>query len=226
MTAYLALYILSPIINKGIDLLSKYQLFIIIILLSFLEVTYPTTGINHLVGSGLGLYPILIIYIIARFCKRYKQTVRYPLVYCIIIAFCLFLVSYTSLHFGYQKMAWRFFTYASPFVIFGAIFFFYIFKNIKINNSYTINKIASLTFGIYLIHEAPGISSILQNIVSSIIIEIRTPLLVIIVLIMISIVVFIMCSLIEQVRAMLFTPIINKLYNIISTKIPNRYLDK
>lgn len=220
LTAYISLYILSPVINKGVDLLSKYQLLMIIILLACLEITYPITGINHLVGAGLGLYPMLIIYLIARFCKKYKQSIKHPLLYCIGISLSLFLISYISLYYGQQKMSWRFFTYASPFVILGAIFLFYIFKNIKIKANPCINKIASLTFGIYLIHEAPGVYLVLKNIVSSMISEITSPFFLIIVLIIIAITVFVICALIEQVRVVLFTPIVDKLNKVISSKIP------
>lgn len=219
LNAYLALFILSPIINKGLDFINKYQFGLIVLILIYLESSYVITGVNTLT-NGIGLYPLLIIYLVAVFCRKYILTIKNPGQLIVYSTFIIFFISYISLVNKYQLLSWRVLSYVCPFIILSAILLFYIFRNLKIKNSKLINSVASLTFGVYLIHDYSGIRLFLKDIVPPILGLTDNGLVSIILLIIISIIVFIICAFIEKVRAIICKPLVEKLSSILISFFP------
>lgn len=218
LSAYLALYFLSPILNKGVDYLNKRQLLLLIGVLIYLEITFPLTGINHLVGHGIGLYPILVIYLIARFSKKYNLKIKSSGIFYIVSSILLFIISYTCLKIHYQDISWRLFTYASPFIIIGSFFFFFFFLRIRIPQNTIINRIAGLSFGVYLGHESPVVYSYIKNIASKVLsTEGHSSIYIILWLFITSACIFIIFAIIEKIRIFISSPILNY----INSKIDN-----
>lgn len=212
---YLGIYILSPLINKGIDAINKYQLVIIIALLVYLEATYPIMGMNILSDNGLNFYTLLVMYIIGRFCKTNNIKINNaPIKYCFgyIILFGIIYIAYAT---NRQVLAWRMTTYNSPFIIINSILFFYIFQSASIKNLPIIYKIAPLTFGIYLIHDYPNCAYHLSKFTFHLSKISPSPLYTLAILLEAMIVIFISCAMIEYLRMRLCTPIANLInYNI------------
>lgn len=208
LNAFVGVYILSPFINKGIEALKAYQAGALILILLYLSCSYPITGNNFYGGGGYGLFTMLLIYIIARYCGKYIPYIKRA----IPIHICIYLLTFTlvmgGVLLGKEDFAWRLMSYNSPLVILGAVFFFYCFKKLKLK-SRIINKIAPLTFGVYLIHETPDNRFILKNIIQQVNNAIDNPILMFIALIAVAIIVFLICAGIEKIRQLICDPIID-----------------
>lgn len=216
--AYIGLYVLSPLINKGTDSLSKYQLGGLIIVLVYLEASHLFTGDNFFSGDGYNLYTITVIYIIARFFKRFEISIQKPFALYILITLLLSVFITFCLSVNRQSLAWRITIYNCPLIIFGAISFFFVFKNLKIKSK-IINKIAPLVFGVYLIHENPYVSQLLYSKIRVINSQIDSSLLIFFVLLLIAICVFVICACIEKIRQKIFNPLVDFIYDKTMTKI-------
>lgn len=224
LNAFLAVYILSPFINKGIDFLNIYQSGIIVAILIYLNSSYSIMGYSFYSGDGHSFFTLLSIYIIARFCGKYikeihKATILYICTYMLtlLLVFILFMIDYTP-------TAIRLITYGCPLIILGSVFFFYTFKKIKIQNN-IINKVAPLCFGVYLIHDTTDTRIFIKGFVKQINDAIENPLLMGLLLITLSIILFIICASIEKIRQIIFTPIINgidKQISVVFSKIKNK----
>lgn len=208
-TVYLGIYILSPLINKGVDAISKYQLIIIIIILVYLEGTYPLWGYNILSGDGLSLYSLLVVYIIGRFCKTNdirvnNAFIKYSFMYIILLG-----IIYVTYIMNRQSLTWRMTTYNNPLIIINSILFFYIFKNTSIKNLSIIYKVAPLTFGVYLIHDHPICAYYLSKFTFQLSNISSNPLYTLFILLGFMILIFVSCATIEYIRIKLCTPIVN-----------------
>lgn len=220
LNIYVGIYILSPVINKGIDVINKHQLILIIILLVYLEATYPITGLNILSEDGLSFYSLLTIYIIGRFCKTNEITINNALLKYSFVYIILFVAIYSAYFTKYQILAWRITTYNSPFIIINSILFFYIFKNLSIKNLSIIYKIAPLTFGIYLIHDYPSCAYHLSKFTYSLSKISPSPLYTFIILVGLMISIFVSCAIVEYLRMKLCTPIVNSIDCNVEKSIP------
>lgn len=208
LNAFVGVYLLSPFINRGIDALKGYQAAGIILILLYLSCSYIFTGSNFYGGAGHGLFTMLLVYIIARYCGKYIPSIKgTTYLYIFTFVFTFFsLMTYIAA--DKADIAWRLISYNSPLIILGAIFFFYIFKKIKLK-SRIINKIAPLCFGVYLVHEIPANRYILRDFLNQINKWIENPFLLGIAIIIAAIIVFAACACIEKVRQLICNPIID-----------------
>ena len=208
LNAFLAVYILSPFINKGIDCLNSYQSAIIVLILVYLNSSYSVIGYSFYSGDGHSFFTLLSIYIIARFCGKYIKEINKSLILYIatyILTLALFYILFTI---DYIDTAIRLISYGCPLVILGAIFFFYTFRKIKIQ-SHIINKIAPLCFGVYLIHDTTDTRTLIKGFTAQMNNAIENPLVMGLALVMVSILIFILCASIEKVRQIIFSPILD-----------------
>lgn len=208
LCAFVAVYLLSPFINKGIDELKAYQSGGIILLLFYLFCNYPITGYNIYSGGGHGFVTLLLVYTIARYCGKYIKDIKkaIPLYVCILLL--TFTIVFVLIILQKIEQAWRFTAYNSPFIILGAIFFFYCFKKIKLQSK-IINQIAPLTFGVYLIHETPENRIPTKALVAYMDATIQNPLLTGIALVVVAVCIFTVCAGIEKVRQLICNPIVD-----------------
>ena len=229
---YIFLYLLSPFINKMIKVLSqkehKAMIIILFIMLSIIpylciHTTLPNTGytISHftmlyIIGAYLGKYKLKDSYHFKNYSKNKYQLIILTLFLVSII--CSFIGKPLSEYFNnYNNSFFRYISgilgsnlinFSSPFIVIESILYLLLFETFDIKNK-LINKLSSLTLGIYLVHENKfvykyiyqylplGISG---NVYSSN---------VIIYLLIYSIVIFIISALIEVFRILIFK-IINK----------------
>jgi peptidoglycan/LPS O-acetylase OafA/YrhL len=204
---YLGILLLSPIINKGIDYLTKNQFKILIIALIYLQTTYIIFGTNYLSTTGHSIYSMLVIYLLGRYFRIYDVQIKKPFILFILFTFALFLSVYFISILGYQSIAWRFLTYNSLFIIIASILLFYTFKELKIKHYPIINKIATFSFGVYLFHESESMKIIIAKIPVYISPYINNGLILIFSIILISIVTYLFGSVIERFRIFVSQPI-------------------
>lgn len=211
-SAFVGVYVLSPFINKGIEYLKPYQSGGLILFLIYLSCGYPIFGENYYSGAGHGLFTMLLVYIIARYCGKYVKSIKKAgsKYVCVYLFTTISLIALLTI--GRNDFAWRIIAYNSPLVILGAIFFFYLFEKIKLK-SRIINSIAPLTFGVYLAHENPGSRLFIEKFTIKINETISNPLLMILTLIALVVIIFTTCAIIEKVRQLICNPIVNSIDN-------------
>lgn len=172
---YLLLYCLTPFINKEIEKLNKstYQKMIIVSFIIF-SIVPSVTGGSYFDNSGFTLYQFVFLYMVGAYLKKYPLSKSYIFkvmsknMYKLILIFILFtcvfsnyiLYKYSMSVSSVNTVLGEISSYVSrastlynnPFVIIQSICFFEYFGTLTIKNRY-INKLASLVFGIYLIHD-------------------------------------------------------------------------
>ena len=151
--AYFGLYILSPIINKGIQGISKRNFIYILIALTFLNVYLGWFWQGKINPTGYNIMQMIYIYIIGRYLKiTIHNNNQHKLLY--IAGYLIsFILLFASTFICKSKIAYA---YNSPFVILSSIFFFLIFTTFRFKNHY-INYVASSAFAVYLIHKTPPV---------------------------------------------------------------------
>ena len=166
VTAYVILYVLSPIMNAGVEKLSRKQLKLVIIGLliwfsfikSFVPVLFPT---DHF-GYDYGWF--IVLYLIAAYIRKYDVVLFYTakksaLVYiisCVIIAVMSISLYYINYYTGgfnhYQQMM---FSYNFIFTLTASLGLFSMFRFLRLkDNAFAslVRFIGPLTFGVYLLH--------------------------------------------------------------------------
>lgn len=160
--AYIGLYVLAPVMNSFVEQSNKKQFTCIVVGLFILELLYgwkfETAGFN----SGYSIIHFLLLYLIARYLRKYTfQLIKLP-AGCDVLIFLLLSLLSTILGMLYLKNGRGEFEYyylfedhSSPITILAAIFLFLAFTKIRIGYNKVINYLASSAFAIYLFHQHP-----------------------------------------------------------------------
>lgn len=240
---YLFLYCLSPFINKLIQVLTKNEylkllgtLFIIFSIIPFI------TGCQGFDNNGFTLYNFIFLYFIGGYLKKYpieknyifrrlsKQLLQLSLIFIFFISIIFNICLYTTLYtfkdansiFAemYRNIEYMLILYSNPIVLIQSIAFFAFFSTLNIKSK-IINKISSLTLGIYLIHDNNYTRTRMYKwlkIDNGYIYSYRF----LIYMFVIAVLIFVVCLIIEQLRQLLFKFIYNrKISNRIRIKYKN-----
>jgi len=238
---YIILYCISPFINKAlINFDKKTFKSLLIVLFIILSIIPAITGGLFFDNNGLTLYQFIYMYMIGAYLKKYPlnksylfkraSNNKYKIYMISIFLICVFL-NYTLYKYSDSLLNVNTITedigrnihrtgllYSNPYVIIQSVAFFLYIGAHTINSS-IINKLASLSFGIYLIHDNNFMRDLLYkwlkidngNIYSyKFFVYVLT----------VSIIIFIVCAIIEFLRQLLFKFI----YNLkLSKKIREKY---
>ena len=227
---YILLYCLSPFINKGLKNFDKRNfqklLLVMFVIFSLLPLM---TGRSFFENNGFSLYQFIYMYIIGAYLRRYPLDKNYifkvmskrmyQLVLIFIFSGSIFLnyifskytLSITGINSILDELS-SYITEASilynnPFVVIQTIAYFAFFATLSINSK-IINKIATLTIGVYLIHDNNFLRGFIYNalkINNGPIYSYKF----IIYVIIITIVIYICCLIIEWLRQLLFKFVYN-----------------
>lgn len=174
MDVYILLYCMSPIINQYISKANKHELRKAIgILLIIFSILPYITGLKTLYNDGYSLYNFILLYLIGAYLKKYPLKESYLFknisknlfqVICIVIFFGCALFNFLFTQFGSSitsfgnlfheigsNLTTTSLAYSNPFAIIQTIAYFCFFETLCFKNSF-INKLSSLTLGIYFIH--------------------------------------------------------------------------
>ncbi len=157
MTLYVILFILSPILNKGIEYLNRTQLKTIILLL----VIYQSLSLTSLeLGSGSSLQGFITMYLIGRYCAIYgigqsAKTIKIVYLACFAVLFilCFSIIEWLP---KYQSYQFLLMAYANILITTMAVCIFLIINSINPTYNTTINKCLRPTLFIYLFTEGMG----------------------------------------------------------------------
>lgn len=238
---YIFLYLLSPFINKLIETLSQKQHKTLIIILLVMLSIVPTVTLNStLNNNGYTIASFVMLYIIGAYFGKYKlrenyhfrnfSKNKYQLLLLVLFIVSIFLaitpkiitdyfenstieiLSYVKYLFGLKLI-----DYISPVIILESILYLLLFETFDFKSKF-INKVASLTFGIYLVHENNFLVKFLYDKLPISVNGVIYPN-VIIKMLLYSIIIFIVSAIIEYIRQLL-----SKL--ITKTKIYKKFISK
>lgn len=160
-TAYIALYAISPFINKLVRNLTKKQYLILISILFALLVVQKTIFNNNSIidaNNGVSFIWCVYLYIVAGYIRLHyngKVNKVLCLLTTLIISFIIVAIRTTTLKNSGEDIT-KLWDFSNILNFISTITIFLFFKELKIKNetcSKIIGKISPLTFGIYLIHE-------------------------------------------------------------------------
>jgi putative transmembrane protein len=151
--AYIALYILSPILNLFVEKSSKKQLGTLLVCFYAFQTIFGFTGVAEFVVHGYSTFSFIGLYLLAQYIRRYVS-INYKLAGVIFITTVIldtfaYLVNY--------RIHIPVFSYDNPLVILGAASLFVYFNGLKIHHSDFINYIAKSSFAVFLLHTNPNI---------------------------------------------------------------------
>jgi len=238
---YIFLYLLSPFINKLIETLSQRQHKTLIIILLIMLSIVPTVTLNStLNNNGYTIASFVMLYIIGAYFGKYKlrenyhfknfSKNKYQLLLLVLFIISIFLaitpkiitdyfenstieiLNYVKYLFGLKLI-----DYISPVIILESVLYLLLFETFDFKSKF-INKVASLTFGIYLVHENNFLVKFLYDRLPISVNGVIYPN-VIIKMLLYSIIIFIVSAIIEYIRQL-----ISKL--ITKTKIYKKFINK
>ena len=160
ITAYLALYLLSPLLNSAIDAFTKKQFLFVVISMTVINLVGGLSeSVGEIVGNNKGhsLLNLIHIYLIAQYIHKYAHLdnlKKHSSAVYISLSLLVFILAFLSITQLDQLGVKRIFAYNNPLVILAAISFFFIFKNIQIRSK-IINNISPYVLGVYLFHDHP-----------------------------------------------------------------------
>lgn len=185
ISCYLYLYILSPFLNKIILMMDKnyYKLIILTGFLICCLFPYFTRELGYDNNEGFSLLNFVYLYFIGaylhkfdihiksiqlKFLKFDKRIILFLLM--LICLICNFAIYKIGMHLGKEGLLWEIrkiitlnvFSYDNPFVFVMSLCYMMLFSTISFQSKF-VNKVASLTFGVYLIHDNYMINDILYN---------------------------------------------------------------
>ena len=223
VSAYIAMYVLVPVLNLLINSISQKQLFgvvcILVSVFSILNSVLPLSQIMGVKSFGQSMVFFVVLYIIGAFLRLYIEkgqwrnyAKKYFWVSILFMNLWFLVTTFGTTAMGIDilnneraqfVLKW-FFAYNSLPVLIASVALFHFCRGITISNLRyikVIKVITPLVFGVYLIHDNPHLRDFVwMNLKNS---HIPHPLLPI-PAILYTIVVFILCLVIDYVRFLLF----------------------
>ena len=149
-TVYFILYLISPILNIILKKINKkiYNKIIIFVLV-FLSIMPNFKCEGNLINS---LIWFIVLYCVSGYIKLYSDDWKINNKKCFIFSAIIVLITYSIVSIFYKTSSYLFAMESLPIFLISYVLFLG-FKKTNIKNNKYINKLASTTFGIYLIHD-------------------------------------------------------------------------
>ena len=213
-TTYLLLVILSPYINRMISSLGKRKIFGLLFLLGFIW-SAITTATGSAVGSNDLLW-FIFLYSCGGYIRLYGVGLNWSAKKYLLTAVSVIMVTFAlTLAMDYypptQSFSTTLYDNQSLFLLFISLLLFFGFSKIDIGSNYFINFVASLTFGIILIHTEASIQNTLWSTYTAYL-PANNSFAAILYSLAVLFLIFVVCALIEYIRLFhierLFSPVI------------------
>lgn len=153
--SYLALYLISPVLNVFLKSITRKQLLYFIIIFyiyqTYFNLFQDSTGF---IRSGYSVWSFIGLYFIGYYIKQYGMYVvklsnrKLFLCYIVLSGVISIFAILGKLYLGNEML---FYAYCNPLVVLSSICFFILFSKINLQNKF-INSIAVSVFAVYLIH--------------------------------------------------------------------------
>ena len=151
--AYLGLFVLSPFINAGCDVLTSRRMLGMLLVLTFLNVYLGWYWSGKVNPTGYCMMQLVYVYFIGRTLQRFMLQLQrissyaYFIMYLLATA-CVFV---SAMVLPYDKAL----AYNSPFVLASSVALFLTFAVGREFNNSIINRLAAASFWVYLLHKSP-----------------------------------------------------------------------
>lgn len=156
--AYLGLYILTPALNLLIEHSKRKHMQVLIGLL-LLEFVYDFLAADEMLfNSGYSIIHFVLLYLIARYIKLYgiyRPIQKHSLAMFFIVCLLVSIIQFIGIRYGITYF-YRLGIYSSPAIMLAAICLLLTFAKLNFQSNF-INKIATASFTVYLIHTNPFI---------------------------------------------------------------------
>lgn len=232
ITAYVGLYILSPVLNAFAEKVTRKQ-FLVFLVVFYLVQFYYQLFFNPNYASGYSILSFSGLYLIGRFLnlhpgnqtantathkqKNIQHIIAFLIITFLITVLAIALKINLSDEGGSIKKDHLFgFIYNNPLVIIQSIVIFLIFKNYNIRSKF-INYCASSVLAIYLVHMHPDIKQLFYHYTTSL--YDHAFIMQTILLIGLFAVIFVLSILLDKIRIALF----NRLY-LIAAQMGNKFI--
>ena len=217
-SAYFGMFLFLPFINRWLENISRRELKKFIVVDVVLIMVFPVVMQRDpfKFGYGYSMIWLLLMYILGAYLKKFVDLEKVSKMKCLVVYFACnvflwgnkFVVDYSisKLVLGLGEHGSAFLTYNSIFVVMAAVSLFMFFAKLDIRSNKLKSIIAilsSVSFGVYLIHEHPLISS---KFITDISVPFATSSTPVFTLKIIGTVLFIyiVCSFIDYLRLLLF----------------------
>lgn len=156
--SYIALYILSPLLNKFCQTSRKRQLEAVVIgFYVFQTIWGYSSGKYDVTLNGYSTFSFIGLYLLAQYIRKYGKKLfsigKWLFIFSMIL---MITTSYTALKYKIPFIGGYMMSYTNPLNIIAATGFLLIFQKIKIKTSSIINYIASSSFAVYLFQDCIG----------------------------------------------------------------------
>jgi len=158
ITGYFGLYLVSPLLNMGIDACTRPQLLFVVVIFTVLNaVSGFLFGSGGVLGSngGYSLFSFIHIYLIGRYAARFiadRSLRQWSAAVYLLSSLALFLLVYLSISRLDNLGIARLFKYNNPLILISAISFFFFFKSFRLQSP-LVNRLAAGVLGVYLLHD-------------------------------------------------------------------------
>jgi peptidoglycan/LPS O-acetylase OafA/YrhL len=217
ISTYLALYILSPYINKFINSLNEKEhrgfVVILVILFSVISTVYPFAD-SFGSGAGSGLVWFSTLYTIAAYIRKYPLKARFKILtkccfYFLFVSFILlskYIISFaTNVLLKKTFGTSLFYTNSSILNLGASVFLFMLFLDLDISSKKIIavtRWLGGVTFGVYMLHNNPWVSSYMWK--QILLIPHQSIIAILCMVIIVPIAIYLTCGLIETIRRKIF----------------------
>ena len=152
--AFLVLYLLAPMMNMFVESLSQKSF--LYFLLAFLSIQFFHGFVTQAAWFDKGMAPLTLmnIYLVGRYMRLYPNrfsTMNKWVDMLVYVLASLLGAVLTFIGVRYGAEGYRFFSYASPTIITGSVFFFLFFTKISFHNRF-VNWIAASAFAVYVLN--------------------------------------------------------------------------
>ena len=207
--AYIALYIVAPILNACISNTSQKQHATVILLLYIFQFIYGWTNSALWIEQGYSVLSFIALYLVARYLSIYRnETPKFLGGWQLYLISCLLstLIGYAGCIINKPIIAGLMTSYVNPLVVIGAIGLLLAFVKLKIGYSQWINKIGKSTFAVYLFPCFFIFDFIYRELIYNIYLKYEGPIVIIMVM-LILVVTFITAIIIDQLRIFIWNKI-------------------
>lgn len=224
---YLILYCFSPFLNRLIEKISKKEFQVLLMTCFIIFSVLPTISMQIIYnnGGGYSLTNFVFLYLLGAYFRYYpiqksrifevntrrKNQLIFLLgfISCFFVNFLLSCFSEILFQGGNipsffgQTISLFFLSYDNPLAIVGSLMYFFWFGTFEIKSKF-INRVSSLTLGVYLIHDNPYMRQWLYPFLGFAGEKVYTGILILGKVFLCALAVFIVCALLEWIRQLLF----------------------
>lgn len=151
LTAYVMLFVISPFINSGFEVLPQSQVKLVLMLLLLGDAFYGFVFYGF-TGDAYNVLHFIVMYCLARYISVYKVKIPFPRRWFFFLFILMLMCCGVLVVFQKTGIICRFFYYHNPIIILMSVTLFFMFKQMSIKQKW-VSWASSGVLGVYLFHD-------------------------------------------------------------------------